>query len=56
MQACSASGTGYNVEIQNRAHSSIRPRLACCSANLYVDQLTSKNDYTALAPTLSMSS
>jgi predicted transposase/invertase (TIGR01784 family) len=50
IKARSADGAWYNIEIQSRAHWSLRPRLAYYAASLYVEQLTDGEVYTALTP------
>ena len=54
LKARSASGEWYNVEIQSKAHWSLRPRLAYYGASLYVDQLAAGDDYAALAPAITI--
>jgi predicted transposase/invertase (TIGR01784 family) len=54
IKARAAQGAWFNVEIQNKAHWSLRPRLAYYNASLYVGQLGEGEEYKALTPAVTI--
>jgi predicted transposase/invertase (TIGR01784 family) len=54
IKARSVGEAWFNIEIQNRVYTSLRPRLAYYGARLYVEQLSEGDDYSALLPAITI--